>query len=726
MTALSLAGLSRVGLSLAGLLIGCSAPERPAPRQQRPQEPLPAAATTEVRSAPGFEVILYLHGGPLRDGRFFRTIKSLGCTAVSLGAGEDPARPKKFGLGFYSDQICGKGVLELRARQFDPVRKAYEVRRDPKDLVRPACLSSIATLATLSGLLSDRLRPALEHGPLAVSLGDEVSVTRHASPLDLCFAKASLEEFRAFVRKRHGKIEKLNEVWNTRFRTFAEVLPMTADQIRARELDGPVLAQNLAPWAEHREFMDRELAGVVTRLVQQVARHDPGLPCGLTGLAAPAAYGGHDHGLLVPNLGFYEAYDSGGARDLAMSLAPAGARQVATLFPPQAGEDLDLVRARLADMLAHGMWGTVVWSAGDVLDADGVPTAYGRALEAALEDLGPARRAFAGAKVLRSPVWIVESQASVRAWWMLDSRGDGDTWIRRLTSYEATHSTSMAARHGWVRILEDLGMQPRLVPETDLAERLQSAPPRLLVLAATVALSDACGRAITAYVNNGGFVVADHSTGFYDRYLRRRPRGLLDPLFGIEKRSLLYTDQFVHEGQPAAGGRLETGAAAAERELVGGAAESEGPLRVQLERRVGKGRAVYLNLAVCEYGRVRLDQKRLMTALDLRQRVLWALREAGVATPVLVVSERVPTCLERIVLEALDGRTLLAVRVNALESPAVLREIGKAGSRSAKLTFPDRRKVTDLITGRSYPAAAEHQLRLDPYRGLFLVVAPAR
>ena len=124
--------------------------------------------------------------------------------------------------------------------------------------------------------------------------------------------------------------------------------------------------------------------------------------------------------------------------------------------------------------------------------------------------------------------------------------------------------------------------------------------------------------------------------------------------------------------------------------------------------------------------RVRLDQKRLVTALDLRQRVLWVLREAGVTAPVLVVSERVPTCLERIVLRAGDGRTLLAVRVNALESPAVLRDIGKGGTRGAKLTFPDRRQVTDLITGRIYPAATEHQLRLDPFRGLFLVVSAAR
>jgi hypothetical protein len=92
----------------------------------------------------------------------------------------------------------------------------------------------------------------------------------------------------------------------------------------------------------------------------------------------------------------------------------------------------------------------------------------------------------------------------------------------------------------------------------------------------------------------------------------------------------------------------------------------------------------------------------------------------------VLVSERMPTCLERIVLRARDGRTLLAIRVNALEAPTVLRDVGKGGSRAIKLMFPDRRKLTDLLNARSHPAASEHVLRLDPLRGLFLVVEPAR
>ena len=670
----------------------------------------------------GFQKILWVRGGQKVDAAFATLIRSAGFNAVSISSGQDPTVPGRYGLRFYQDQICGKGILELRSQQYAPIAKEYGAKRDEDVLFRPAVLSSTETLVRLTKILSARLDPLIEHGPIAISLGDEISVTRHANPLDFCFAPASLRHFRAFLKSRHRTIDQLNESWKTDFVSFEQLRPFTADAIRARELGGKLLPANLAPWAAHREFMDAEFARVIERLVRQVRRKDANIPCGLTGLQPPSAYGGHDYSRLMPHLGFFEAYDIGGARELAMSLAKPGSRQIATLFPPKDGEDPRLVTARLVDMVAHGMWGTVVWSSTELLAKTGKLSAYGAAVAAGFKAIDPVARHFAGAEMLRSPVWIVESQASVRAWWMLDSRRDGATWTKRLSSYEATHSTSLASRHGWVRLLEDIGLQPRFVSATELHVRLLAHPPRLLVLPATIAMSDPTAAAIRHFVAKGGVVVADHTPGLYDQRLRLREKGALDKLFGVNGRRFVLENMLVHEGRPAKNARLSTGPAAAEKGLQAELADPISGFQVQMEATHGKGRAFYLNLAVCEYGKVRLEPKRLHAAVGLRKRVRHILREARVLQPVLLQAKGMPTCLERMVFKTPDGRRLLAVRVNALESPRILAQLATRGPHTARVIFRAKSIVVDLRTGKEYPAAFQHDLPLDPYGGLFLEV----
>ncbi|MEE2887988.1 MAG: alpha-amylase family protein [Planctomycetota bacterium] len=684
-----------------------------------------AALTTPVTAqapAGGFESILWLHGGPPRDAAFFAAVKAAGYSAVSVSGGDDPTLPGAHGLGYYHDQLCGKGVLELRAAQYQPVVKAYSEARDDSTLVRPACLSESETLARLLGTAGKRLAATLPHRPWAISLGDEISVTSHANPLDLCFAPASLVGFRRFVTARYRTIQELNVRWGTDFASFGRVRPFTADRIRRRELVGGRLPQSLEPWATHREFMDREFAQVIGALVKVAGRHEDAPPIGLTGVQQPSAYGGHDYARVLPLCSFYEVYDIGGARDLAMCLAPADAVQVATLFAPEGRLDPLILRAQLADLIAHGMSGVVVWSAGLAFDTKGRPTAYGKAMSEALRKLQPVANRFAGATLRRSDVWMLESQASVRAWWMLDSRADGDTWIKRLSSYEARHSTSLAARRGWIRLLEDLGLQPLLVSSTRLLAALRKSRPRVLILPATIALSDAVADAIKKYVEDGGVLLADHSTGLYDERLARRERPALDDLFGIQSRGTGIASQFVIGGRAVKKARLRSGAAVAEHGLRAAVSDVKSGRHLQMENEAGRGRTCYLNMAVCEYGSVRLDPKAIGAALDIRRRVRFVLRTAGVTPPVYIRAKGMPTCLERMVLRARDGRQLLAVRVNALESPELLAKLIKRGPVEIELSFPKKTVLKNLLTQKTTGSATTHSVSLDSSLGLFLEV----
>ena len=694
------------------------------------QDPPPSASEQAMEPQRGLQTILWLFGGPPRDADFYRTVAGLGFTAVSVSTGEDPSVPGRHGLGFYLDQAAGKGVLELRDRQWRPVRDAYEHRRQPGLLERPSCLSDLDVQGALSRGALARLSQALSSGPLAVSLGDEISITRHANPLDLCFGPRCVEAFRAALARRYGRIDSLNAAWETSFADFASVRPLTADQIRRRELGSAYLPGNLRPWAEHREFMDALLAKTVADLVEKFSARAPGLASGLTGIQPPSAYGGHDYRRLLPNLSFYEAYDIGGARDLAMSLAPSTARQVLTLFPPGQRLPAEMTRARIADALAHGLWGVVVWSAGEVFRRALEPSAYGAQLARGFAEFAAVGEAFAGAELSRSNVWLGESQATVRAWWMLDSADDGDTWIRRLSSYEATHSTSLAARHGWIRLCEDLGLQPLLVPEEELSRRLLRDRPRLLVLPACIAMSDGAVRAVSSFVAQGGVVVADHTPALYDQDLQLRDRPALDDLFGVTDRSLRRSDLLVRGGAPA-GLRLPTGSALAERGLRAELAEPLGDEVAQLEKAHHRGRAFYLNLVVAEYGRVRLDPspESTRTAVDLRRRLRPVLERARVRAPVVVRSVSgtgLPAVVERMELRGRSGQRLLAVRLNALESPSLMQSLVLRGPQRVSLFFPSEVHPIDLIRGEDLGVARSFEVNLDPVSGLFLELRPTR
>lgn len=683
-----------------------------------------ALAAQQAPAAPArFDWVLWC-GDPARGAEL---AARAGFAAVQVPRGGDPGPARAAGLGYYLDQPCGKGLFELRDEAFEPVRAAYERTRDPATLVRPACFAAPGVLdGAVAAAVAEaqRLRgPGLRF----VALADEASATRHDAPLDLCRCTHCLAAFRAFAARRCGGLDGVNATLGTQYAALEQVVPPTVDQIRRRELGDVALPADLRPFSLWLDFVDGQYTDAVRRLAGAVQAAVPDVPVGLTGLQAPAAFGGNDYARYVPALSLVEPYDLGGAVELARSLAPATAHRYATIAPADAAALgatplASFVRAQLAAFACQGLHGAVVWNDATIVNPDGEPSPFGAALAAARRELGSALDACAGARVEPSSVWLVESQASVRAWWMLDSAGDGMTWVRRLSSYERTHSTSQATRVGWLRLLQDLGIEPRFVAEAGLAEKLLQQRPRALVLPATLALADRTAQAIRAYVQGGGVLLADFGAGLYDEQLQRRAAGALDDLFGIDARSLRWSDLLVREGASAARTR---GLPLAEQGLEGALGERRDGGMAHLEKGLGRGRAVYLNAPVCAYGRWRVDEAAIEPARELRRRVRSVLQLAGVEPPCEVRGDGLPTCIQRTRLVLRDGREVLAIRVQALDAPAVLARLARDGARAVRCELPSPRRLFQLDgralgdgPGRSF------ELSLDPWSALFVEVRP--
>jgi|GEM_PF-6276108 len=649
-----------------------------------------------------------------------------GYTAVQLGRGGDPAPLRAAGLAFYLDQPIGKGLLELRDVQWRPVAQRFERTRDPSTLVRPTCFQEPGRVAEAAAAAAREARRVGDDGMLFVALADEASSTRHNAPLDTCRCAHCLAAFRAFCRARFVDVGSLNGALGTSFARFEDVVPLGTDQVRTRELGERQLPADLRAWSLWLDFVDQQFAVAVGEIQQCVARAVPGVPVGLTGLAAPGPYGGHDYAALLAGHTLAEPYDIGGSIELARGLLPASVHRYETLAPPadgDAGGRLPIscyVRARLAAMACRGCAGVVIWNDRTIQGADGAQTSFGRAVQEGFERLSSNLDALAGATLEPSEIWLVESHESVRAWWMLDSARDGMTWIRRLASYEATHSTSQATRRGWIRLLQDLGEQPQFVAARDLPERLLIEQPRCVVLPAMLALSDRAARAMTIYVEKGGTLIADHSVGLYDEHLRRREEGALDRLFGVRQRSFTWDDLLVREGRAV--DRRE-GLPQAERELRGAAGVRSQDNASFFENVVRRGRAYYLNVPVCAYLGWRLEPARIGPARELRRRVRASLQRAGVMPPCEVSAARVPTIVERVMLRLRDGRRVLGVRFNALERPQLLQQLAERGPLEVELIWPRSRSLR-LLDGEDFGRSDRCKVTLDAFGAAFLEVGP--
>ncbi len=691
---------------------------------------LPGVVPAQVPRAPwkGFQVILWAFGDPAPPG-LAGTLRKLGVTALNCEFCRPSPWVKAAGLPVYVGHAAGKGFLYMRERNWKAVFDPWYRSRKPSLLVRRPCLSDPAAF----GRALERLRETLSRLPrgrvLAFSLDDEISATRFIDPIDFCRGPFCLAAFRAYLREKYGSLDALASRWGVRLSSWKDVLPPTTDGTR-RRAGKELYPEDLSRWNDHLDFRDHLLADRVSRLLAAGRKWAPGLPCGFLGGQAPAAWGGYDWSRLAPLADFLEVYDTGGAREVTASLTPPGAKRVETLF---LGGNPDLLRARFYGMLAAGLSGTILWSSRKLLDRRGRPRAAARALAGAFrEAAGPVGRALAGS--VPDPetqgVVLLESQPSIRLHWWKDALGDGPSWPRRFGSFEAAHSTSMATRVSWIRLLEDLGFQPRFLAERNLERELfrpGGNRPRLLVLPRAVALAGKTCALVRAFVKKGGVVAADGETALYDDSLHRRKKGGLDDLFGIRRPSDPGAwNPSDRNGRPLGGAFSPEGLPILQKGIFpakGTACRVSAGQNWAFSASPGRGKAFYWNLSLCSYATLREKGGRTPGVLLARALLGRAARAAGLRPPFQaeILSRKdawVP--LERGVRIAPGGGRLWVVRVNL--GPEGLGRFAPGSRLPLRISTGPTLGLRDLRGGKDLGRGKEWTLSLDPFSFLLFEV----
>jgi hypothetical protein len=487
---------------------------------------------------------------PDRFPLFVQRLREMGINSVTVH-GDAEAKPwTDTGLAFYVENVISKGLclkFNSPVTNWDAfVAKWAKNGRSVSDFVRPYSLDDPEWLKWGAKRMKDFAAVHKPHHPFAVDIRDELSTTNSANPFDYDFSEHTLKAFRTWLQTEYSSLDALNAQWETKFTAWDEVKPFTTDQIKNRMASGKALpegnpdwhavqqikfttadaaarptAWNFSPWADFRTYMDLSLARTLAAFRDASRGVDPDTPVGIEGTQMPHAFGGYDLWRLSQALDWVEPYDICNSREIFGSFMPGK-----PILTTVGEKDARAAQRRLWHLHLLGDRGCIIWWSEDCIDwnKDDWPlTSRAKGLAPVLKTMtSPLARLFLRAKREVDPVFIHYSQPSVQVAWLMESTGDGSTWVRRFSSYEASHNRHARVREGWVKVLQDLGYTPQFVHGSQLASLPQGAS---VVLPESWALSNAEQTALTALP--AGSVCGTGAAGVMDEHGKLRSRGAL-------------------------------------------------------------------------------------------------------------------------------------------------------------------------------------------------------
>ncbi len=429
------------------------------------------------------------------------------------------------------------------------------------------CYNNKETMQKYIERVVSRQYESRAHGVLAYSLGDECAVRGS------CLSQHCLEAYRRYLEEIYGDISSLNNSWTTAYKSFEEITlldagnlpgedapewfrkyyeertetykklypsrqrksPLDERAIRLGDVNDELSALkegNYARWYDRQAFQTYNLISVVKKIGEGFRKIDPEALTGFEGtnsFAIPRIptriRQGGDIDLIVREFGWWGPYGSL-ANEVIRSIAPYD-------FPTGnwIGYFRDETRTvrNYWDVLLSGMNMVQWWRWEGVGQFHGILA----------PDLGmyPSRRAMLeDTQVVREGLgdWFYHARRiddKIAVLYSMPStyicHFDGN---EKYSSFSREHST-------WINILRDAGLEFRYV--TDRMLRMGEFDRknfRVLLLPFSLALGEKEADAIKQFVYDGGTVIADVRTGIYTDRCKPRERGVLDELFGIERK----------------------------------------------------------------------------------------------------------------------------------------------------------------------------------------------
>ena len=481
-----------------------------------------------------------------------------------------------------------------------------------QDGVRVPSLSDPEYLREWQEWLTIQGRQAAPYQPAAYTLGDENYLYR--GPGEIGRHPAAMAEFRAWLSQRYPDIAALNNAWETDYASFDAIEPMVLEEAVARVEDGE--ASSLAPWIEHKVFLDESFANTHNYFRDIIRAQDPDAKVGWDGILTYGWQSGYNFVDLTEQCDLNQTYISRWLQGRLMTdfkrpdaLTGSWGNRVADV---EAGWNAFpwacLMRGD------NSTWWWTSWGVDYVpFNPDLSQSKFGEwFFRAVAETAGPGKM-IVHAERETSPIAVLYSKRNMFAGTAAAAMTQSQPWAGD-TAFRLEHEAMVQA-------LFDLGYHPRHISEAQLAAGISPDDFRVLALPMATCLSEAEATAIRDYVAAGGTLIVDGRAGILTAEGAMHPERPLDEVLGVNApagpeafAAASTTGEVAVEGTiPCAGGEMPlTLAAFGVRVLepglqatTGVALASAGEAPVLIANRLGDGVAITLNFMLQDYAAVR-------------------------------------------------------------------------------------------------------------------------
>jgi len=228
---------------------------------------------------------------------------------------------------------------------------------------------------------------------------------------------------------------------------------------------------------------------------------------------------------------------------------------------------------------------------------------------------------------------------------------------------------------------------------------------KVLILPRAEAIGEQEAEVIRKFAEGGGTVIADVRPGIYDGHCKPREGGVLDDLFGIQRKSTAAALTADVPNSPFDKAKIDGGVAVS----TGKAMRDLGGAPALIVNNVGKGRAVLINTNMDGFGAACREPQ----PAGVRDWAVQALSDAGVQPQVV---------LEGATGQPLTGVSAVRWQDGDMQLLSLFREAGAREEAVVKL--PQAMHVYNLRSGQALGKVSSFRTEIIPCRATFLALCP--